>query len=546
MHRTSSTGGTTGTLRLVRIAGPEAPPIEIAPGSSARVGRAVDCDICLMDPTVSRNHCTLSARGDRWFIVDHGSRAGTLVNALAIQSGEPAPLEDGDLVSLGPWLFRVGGSGPAPLAMNTVDDSSGPATYVETIQEGQLGGMAQQRLSLLLDYASELNKARTEKELASMLIRAAVAGSGLTRAALIRPMEEGSRVEVIASFNAEGHSEKPFSISRSLVREAAAGRVTRMSSRMTADVAVSIADLGIHSALAAPVMIDAAVVAVLYIDARGGESRVRGDSADFCVTLSRLAGLAFANLKRAEIEGRRRELESELSAAREAQQLIIPTSGSMQGLRYRLAMQPGSFVAGDLFDVVPLSPTRTAVCIGDVTGHGVGAGILMAAAQSHLNATLRQHSDPALAVRATSAYLSAHSAPNRFVSLWVGVYDREARTLTFVDAGHGHWMHFSPDRAVHIVDSAGGPPLGVDPDFDYPAEMLGFEAGAATLLYSDGIIEQRSPSGEMFGRDRVREALLSATGPDIDPGIILDSVRRHAGTGTLDDDATAAMVAWDE
>lgn len=531
-------------LKLIRVAGPEAPPIEVPHGLTFRVGRAMDCEICLPDPTVSRQHCTLSCRGGRWYLTDAGSRAGTLVNAVAVSANQPAPVESGDLVSIGPWLFRVVIGAAAPVSMHTIDDSSGPATYMETINEGQLAGMAQQRLSLLLDYASELNRAKSEAELAQVVLRCSVAGSGITRASLVRGIGGASDVEVIASMNVDPSNTGEFTVSRSLVNEAAAGRVARLNSRMVADVAVSIADMGIHSALAVPITVDGAVVSVLYMDARGGESRVRTDAADFCIALARLTGLAYANLKRAQLESRRTELETELNAAREAQELIVPESGKVGRLAYRISMKPGSFVAGDLFDVVALPEGRVAVCIGDVTGHGVGAGILMAAAQSHVNASLRHFLEPARAVAAANMYLCSHAASNRFVSLWVGVFDPAARTLTYVDAGHGHWMIL--DRGIRSNESVGGPPLGIDPDFIYPSETMAFDPGARLLLYSDGIVEQRSPAGQMFGKEQVYAVLSAATGPDTDPGIVIDAVMKHAGGAVLDDDATAAIIRWNE
>lgn len=532
------------SLVLHRVAGPDVPPIVIEGVKPVRLGRSMECEVVLADPTVSRQHCSIALRGDRWCLTDLGSRAGTLVNALALKPDEPEMLETGDLVSLGPWLFRVGAEGGAPVSMHTIDDASGPATIVETLGNDRLGSIAQQRLSVLLDYAGELNRASSEPELAQILLRCAVAGSGLTRAALVRPIGAGERVEVVARIDAMGKSDAAFGISRSLVMEAAAGKIARMTSRAAADVAVSIADMGIHSALAVPIGIDASVVSVLYLDARGGESRVRSDAADFCVALARLCGLAFANLKRDQLEARRRELEAEMSAAREAQQLIIPSGGRAGGVEFRIAMKPGSFVAGDLFDVIELPEGRIAVTIGDVTGHGVGAGILMAAAQSHVNAALRYTGDPARAVAAANRYLSSHSAPNRFVSLWVGVFDPRDRSLTYVDAGHGHWMVLGSTHAIHLTDSAGGPPLGVDESFEYVSGTLTINDEARVLLYSDGVIEQRSSEGEMFGRDRLHDLVASAAPRAGDPEAIISAVLAHAGSLELDDDATAAFIHW--
>ena len=107
-----------------------------------------------------------------------------------------------------------------------------------------------------------------------------------------------------------------------------------------------------------------------------------------------MCGLALSNLKRVDLEHRQRRLEEEVQAAREAQLLILPPEhGVVGGIEYAMRMRPGQFVAGDLFEVIALDEHRTAVCIGDVAGHGVDAGVLMAASQSHLNAALQQLRD---------------------------------------------------------------------------------------------------------------------------------------------------------
>src|SRR5205814_10676781 len=121
----------------------------------------------------------------------------------------------------------------------------------------------------------------------------------------------------------------------------------------------SIASLGIHSALCAPIVFGAAVVGFLYFDARGQESPVHPEAAGFCQAISRMCGLAMANLKRAELELRQRRLEADLTAAREAQQLIMPpNAGTIGRIRYALRSRPGRTVAGDLFDLVELDDGR--------------------------------------------------------------------------------------------------------------------------------------------------------------------------------------------
>ena len=158
--------------------------------------------------------------------------------------------------------------------------------------------------------------------------------------------------------------------------------------------------------------------------------------------MARLAGLALANLRRVQLEQRQHQLETEVRAARLAQELITPAeSGRVGGLHYAARVRPGSLVAGDLFDVVALEDGRVATLIGDVCGEGIGASVIMAATQSHVRALLARGADPADAVGHVNRYLSAHTAPGKFVSLWLGVFDLERGELTYVDAGHGHWLH---------------------------------------------------------------------------------------------------------
>lgn len=534
-------------LRLVPVAGPAIEPAEVPADRASVLGRSAECTHCLPDPSVSRRHAEIVRRAGRWLLTDLGSRGGTYVNSLRVAPDSPTPLATGDEIRIHPWTFRVQvgsaeGAGPMTMSLRTQDDSGGQGRYVETFTGAELQGLGQQRLDLLLDYASEINSAQDESELAAAVVRSALSGSGLARAALIRTIGGGEEVEVLGSQTAEGIAAGTFSFSRSLIREAEGGRVARLGGQLAGDGMHSIVAMGIHSALCAPVIVDGSVVACLYLDARGAESRVRADAMDFCVALARLSGLAFGNIQRRRMHDRQREMEEELGAARRVQELLVPQSGEAAGVRFRVHVQPGQFVAGDLFDVVPLRDGRVAVCIGDVTGHGAGAGILMAAAQAFLNSALLGEGDPARAVAATSRYIVRHARVGKFASLWVGVFDKASSKVTIVDAGHGHCLLVDGGRAARRLDAAGGQMLGVDADGSYESVTIDLPPGSRLLLFSDGIIEQPGPGGARFGMDRLIQGLKDP-GTD-DPKRIIHAVEAFAGTKRLDDDATAAWVGW--
>ena len=278
--------------------------------------------------------------------------------------------------------------------------------------------------------------------------------------------------------------------------------------------------MGIHTAICVPFDVDGAVVGYLYLDAREEEARADEESADYCLALARLCGLAFSNLRRAELEHKQRTLETQLEAAREAQQLLLPPQrGGVGRLRYSLYLQPGLVVAGDLFDIVPLSD-----------GH-VG-----------IHARLLQTQSPSMAVEHANRYLCAHSASNRFVTLWVGVLDVATGKVRYVDAGHGLWTVVSPEGASQASDDGRSIPIGIEADYQFNEAELSLTPTHRLVLLSDGIIEQRSPDGLQFKMGRVKAVLESNADADSDPERVIEAVRAFAGSRVLDDDATVASI----
>ncbi len=551
-------------LRIESIAGPTVEPLEVEPGQSATIGRSMQNTLVLLDGAVSREHASVQERGGRWLLTDEGSRHGTTINGVRVEPGEPSPIESGDLVRIGPWTFRVRiGDAPTRTGLPTPGPSTAVATVVtrrsrgEVVQEvdaESLGRLAQHRLELLFDYAGQINAAPDEAGLSRAALDSALSGSGYGRGALLRAGSDGSGCEVIAASVREGRSpsEARFDISASLLAKASEGKPALLESLgggAMPDYGQSVMDLRIHSALCVPVFVGEELTAYLYLDARGREAGVQPDATGFCVALARLCGLAMANLVRRDLEKRQAEMVAMLGAAREAQQVILPPeSGVVGGLRYALRMKPGLYVAGDLFDIVEVAPGRVAVFLGDVTGEGIGAGILMASGQAHLHALLLQHADPEKAVNEVNRYLAEHSPPDRFLSLWVGLFDRAGGTLTYVDAGHGHYLHIPRGGEPRKVEGRGGIPAAIDPEVTYSARTIPFAEGDRLVVFSDGVIEQSGEGAtratDQFGIANVRAVLEKSTSPDADAEGVMRAVIAHAGGDALDDDTTVASVQW--
>ena len=571
-------GGGRGALYLVPVSGPplDAIALEPKPGGLT-IGRHAQADLLL--PADAERVSRFHARFHRvepagWRLSDLGSRWGTYLNGVRVPAGREVPLNEGDLIRISPWTFSL-----SPTArrrgMTTHDDTGQTVVRAHGAvsppggSPGAAPGAARNdTLGLLLETAAALHGAEDEQQLAQRVMDAACRGTGLCNAALLRPVDTGGRVEVIASnfggavLGPDAASRArgggmigggPLEFSRSLIAAAAQGHVAELSTTAGGnfDVGMSIAQMNISAALCVPLTLGGAPAAFLYLDSRGTTNRPpRAGATEFCVGLGRMASMALANLKRIEIERRQTMIEAELLAAATAQQWVLPRRETRSGPFLCVGeSRAGRYVGGDFFDVIELGEGRLGVAIGDVAGKGIAASVLMTATQGYLHAALRERGDPARAVAATNRFICPRRAQGNFVTSWVGVFDVNANTLTYADAGHSYAVMAHADGTFTALDVGGGLPVGVSDDTEYACTTVPLSAGAAVMVVSDGIIEQFGTAGDdaaqrQFGVDGVYRSIAgSRAGPDPVASLFRD-VTAHAGADNLADDATAVLVKW--
>lgn len=537
-----ATATKTPPFYLLPIAGPPIDPIVLTATPGGQVmGRQEDCDLLLPADAdkVSRRHARFSGESDgRWRIADLGSRWGTFLNGAKLHPDQEMPLAEGDLVRVVPWTFAFSSSPKRRPQMRPVDDMG--QTAVRTIDAGQGKLLQGDMLSLLLEGTAVLHEATNEKDLAESVIDLATRGTGLGNAALLRPVDANGGVDVIAARFKE--SEGGVSFSRSLLMTALSGQVAELTPGD--DVSQSIVQMRISAAMCIPLKLGDTVAALLYLDHRAGIMLPRPQAGAFAVALGRMASMALANLKRVQIERRAAEVEAELSAAAAAQKWIMPKRQSAIGPFTIIGeSRAGQYVGGDFFDIIHLSDGKFAVALGDVSGHGIAAGVLMTATQGYLHAALSEHADVARAMMAVNRYVAARSPGSKFVTAWVGLFDPNAGTLTYVDAGHSYALVRSAEGPIAMLAEGSGLPIGVMDDVTYTAETVPLLPGGSVMLVSDGILEQREPvSREEFTIDRVQEIFAGANQDPV--AELFEAVFAFGATKNLTDDATAVLVRW--
>ena len=218
---------------------------------------------------------------------------------------------------------------------------------------------------------------------------------------------------------------------------------------------------------------------------------------------SNLAELAQQRLEQERIE--RERIEQELRVARSIQQASLPESvPELEGWQITPFYQPAREVGGDFYDFFELPEGRLGLVVGDATGKGVSAALVMASARSMLRAVAQgtEHSPGGVLGRVNDA-LATDIPPNMFITCFYAILEPESGRLLYANAGHDlpHVRHGDGD-AVEL--RARGMPLGLMPSMSYEEKEIVLRAGEAALFYSDGLVEAHDPMGEMFGFPRLR------------------------------------------
>lgn len=235
---------------------------------------------------------------------------------------------------------------------------------------------------------------------------------------------------------------------------------------------------------------------------------------------SRLAESRYALERKAE-----EVLTQESLAPRQWAERLAPSHlPTVEGFEVGRVYQAGTgMMAGDFYDVFPVTPTRTAAVIGDVTGHGIEPSITAFQAKYLLRTFLRQFRDPAQALEELNAQMSSPDRGEEMISLCVVVFDTEAASVRYASAGHPPaWLWHEKD--VRPLRST-GPLLMLDPDGTYYSRELRLESGSLVLLYTDGLSEARA-GDQLFGEERIANALRRD--PGADPSVLVKSLLEEA------------------
>jgi serine phosphatase RsbU (regulator of sigma subunit)/ketosteroid isomerase-like protein len=203
-------------------------------------------------------------------------------------------------------------------------------------------------------------------------------------------------------------------------------------------------------------------------------------------------------------EMRQREhIERELQVAQTIQQASLPREvPQLEGWRITPIYLPAREVGGDFYDFLELDDGRLGIVVGDATGHGVPAALVMASARSMLRAVAQASNSPGDALRRVNDPLATEIPPNMFVTCFYCILDPKSGRLSYANAGHDLPYVWHGGACEEL--RARGMPLGLMPGMHYEQKEIVLQKGESALLYTDGLVEAHNPQREMFGFPRLQ------------------------------------------
>jgi sigma-B regulation protein RsbU (phosphoserine phosphatase) len=251
---------------------------------------------------------------------------------------------------------------------------------------------------------------------------------------------------------------------------------------------------------------DQKIIGVIQLlNKRNGQFTTEDEN--FINALSIQSSIAIENARLYEQERQKIAMEKDLFAAREVQMSLLPKSAPTID-HYDVAgiTIPAQLVGGDYFDFIPVAPGRIALCVGDVSGKGLAASLLMVSLQATLRGLVERVTTPREWIEQCNRLMYYNTAPDKFVTLFFAQLDYQQHVFSFCNAGHNPALLFSGE-CEHRALMTGGTVLSIVENFTFEDETVPLLPGDTVVMYSDGITETVNQAGEQFGDHRLIEVL---------------------------------------
>lgn len=299
--------------------------------------------------------------------------------------------------------------------------------------------------------------------------------------------------------------------------------------------------------LAAPLLDGEECIGVIEFLNPQGRSAFSREDEELMEYFAGLVSAALVRIRAHDAALERAQVQRDLDLAREMQQGLLPREfpGKDQapGVEIFARLDPAKEVSGDLYDFFTVEPGKMCFVVGDVSGKGVAAGLFMAVTRTLIRATAVPGRRPLEILERVNAQLCAENRANLFVTMILGIVDTTTGRMEYGQGGHNPPIVL-PAKGEPVYEPSGGMPLGVFEDAKFGQRQLELKVGETLLVYTDGVTEAMNPQRELFGEERLKEAVReqSRLSPESLTQRVVAEVARFANGAEPSDDITLLAI----
>lgn len=487
------------------------------------IGRSARSDLCIPDAFASRLHAEIRVEGDGYWLQDLGSANGTRYNGAIVKSA--VPLVSGGEIQIGETRITFDSG---------INNLIGEATLIADRTEGLdpsktislqsrkipttelLKGQFSSRTDLLgliskvgVALLSTNNLDETLNQVASLVFEAVPAERCVI---MLRSNKDHDQMKImVARTRSSDATISEVRISQSVMNEV----LKNGRSVLTADAqqdprfaTQTVVLQGIRSVLAVPLSVDERnIFGLIYADSPTYETTFTEEHLNILTTLASVASIRVENATLMDSRLEQKRLERELELATEIQHRFQPSAPPvMESYEFQGISFSCYEIGGDYYDFIRTHDDKMIVALGDVSGKGTAAALLMSSLHAAIHAQVSAKSSLEDTVSSVNRYLAENTPANRFVTLFIGELDPQTGKIRYINAGHNPPLVGRVNGEVELLDS-GGLPLGLMGFAEYESGEITLNVGDVLFVYSDGVSEATNLQDEEFGMTRLTEVV---------------------------------------
>ena len=487
------------------------------------IGRSARSDVCIPDAFASRLHAEIRKEGDAYWLQDLGSANGTRYNGSQVTM--PLPLISGGEIQIGETVIkfedeRLYQSKNATLIADHTEALDPTKTIALSPQKNPTSEFLDPHLSSRSDLLTLISKVgiallsssgldETLNQVASLVFEAVPAERCVIM--LRDAAADGGMKISVARLRGREETIEEVRISRTVMEEVLQNRKSVLTADAQHDPRYASQTMtlqGIRSVLAVPLSVkEEDVFGLVYADSPTTEVTFSEEHLNILTTLASVAAIRVENARLLEERFERERMERELELATEIQQSFQPSAPPViEGYEFQGISFSCYEIGGDYYDFIQRHDGKMLVALGDVSGKGTAAALLMSSVHAAIHGQVAAKSPLPEIIRSVNTYLSENTPSNRFVTMFLAELDPADGTLKYINAGHNPPLIGRISGQVQQLDS-GGFPLGIMPFAEYEIGETKLESGEALVIYSDGVSEAANLKGEEFGMERLSEVV---------------------------------------